>query len=210
MGCDIHSVIEVQQPNGAWQADLTRSPTPDKYSGRHYLRGPLVNCAICGGTGLSRTMVICKNCREDESVHLLELDRCLFGARTYEPVAAPCEGYCMGGKAHRAPLNDRNYTMFGWLAGVRYEPLDGFTIQDRGLPNDVTPETREYLSDEHSRGYYTLRELLEVDWDKVGREHDGSDPTGWHPATELLDAIKHMKALHTDPDKVRLVFDFDS
>lgn len=59
----------------------------------------------------------------------------------------------------------RNYMLFGVLAGVRedYEPIKPV----RGWPDDVSEETKEFGDDAdgHTYHWYTLRELLEYDWD---------------------------------------------
>lgn len=74
----------------------------------------------------------------------------------------------------------RNYDTFAILGNVRNGTGfagcvtgDGFNfIQDsRGLPNDVDKNTLTALSDEHSAGYVTARELIEFDWTQVSTHH---------------------------------------
>lgn len=60
---------------------------------------------------------------------------------------------------------DRNYTLFAFLAGVRnYDKLPSFGF-DRGLPKNVTEETKGLSDmwdcDGHTHGYCTLKELKE-------------------------------------------------
>lgn len=73
-------------------------------------------------------------------------------------------------------LGDRNYLLFACLADVRN---GGWAAQDRfvtplfagrGVPNDVTKATMKIIpkdSDYHSHTYFTLRELMETNWDAV-------------------------------------------
>jgi hypothetical protein len=56
----------------------------------------------------------------------------------------------------------RNYNLFGLLAGVRNRE-DNFSLKQRGLPFDVSPEVQqdaaEWYSDGHSHSYLYLHEL---------------------------------------------------
>lgn len=76
-------------------------------------------------------------------------------------------------------LADRNYCFFAILADVRngrgfagISTGDGFNViaEPRGLPKDVSMEIKrenDYWScDAHSHSYFTLKELLEYDWDQ--------------------------------------------
>lgn len=80
--------------------------------------------------------------------------------------------------------DDRNYQLFGILAGVR---TDSFVRIDgpRGLPHDLSAELREEhgdmaSTDYHSHSWFTLKELLAYDWTQVrelsgwvnGKEYD--------------------------------------
>lgn len=57
--------------------------------------------------------------------------------------------------------NVRNGTGFaGCLTGTQFVPI----TDNRGTPEDVSPEVRAVLSDEHSPTWLTLKELLEYDW----------------------------------------------
>lgn len=67
------------------------------------------------------------------------------------------------------PWQGRNYSLFAFLADVRnnheLKPLS----QPRGLPKDVSDDVKkesdEWGVDGHSHSYFTLQELLDVDWD---------------------------------------------
>ncbi|MBI5546485.1 MAG: hypothetical protein HY901_21600 [Deltaproteobacteria bacterium] len=64
--------------------------------------------------------------------------------------------------------NERRYSTFAVLAGVRnYDELQPIRTP-RGLPPDVSPEgtkrAAEWADDAHSHGWFSLRELLDFDW----------------------------------------------
>ena len=67
-------------------------------------------------------------------------------------------------------FNDRNYDLFGALAGVRLRHRAQLTDL-RGLPLDVTKEvakeSESWAEDGHSHTWYLLSELLAQDWDGV-------------------------------------------
>jgi hypothetical protein len=51
-------------------------------------------------------------------------------------------------------------------------------------------------SDAHSHSYFTLKELLDVNWDNY--------------QTEFMETIEKMKTIDDNPNKVRCVFFFDN
>jgi hypothetical protein len=68
------------------------------------------------------------------------------------------------------PYEERRYTTFAVLAGVRngdgYEPID----QPRGLPRDLSDEGRARTADDdgyHGHSWLSLQDLLDFDWTKV-------------------------------------------
>jgi hypothetical protein len=94
----------------------------------------------------------------------------------------------------------RDYHLFNVLsAGVRG---DGPSISEpRGVPDDASSAYR-YIVDQmdgdgHSHSYFTLSELLEVDWKKYDAEY-------------FTEIIEKMKKIDPDPDNVRCVFFFDN
>jgi hypothetical protein len=100
----------------------------------------------------------------------------------------------------------RNYYLFGILAGVRGNGGDfGPISEPRGIPSDVSRSVQVILddwgSDGHSESYFTLQELLDVDWDKYKKD-DWLD--------EFMDTIESLKKVDPDPNKVRIVFFFDN
>lgn len=102
--------------------------------------------------------------------------------------------------------NGRNYYLFGVLAGVRGD--DNIISEARGVPDDASyaykHEVERWDGDGHSHSYYTLDELLAVDWGKINTgEYDG-----W--LDEWLETIEKMKTIDPDSNKVRCVFFFDN
>ncbi len=95
----------------------------------------------------------------------------------------------------------RNYYLFGVLAGVRGQcavPMQ----RDRGIPADSTvcATDPEY---HHNPGWVSLSEILEQRaWHLDGPDYRDD------PVCGLSEQIKHLAGF--DPDRVRLVFYFDS
>lgn len=63
----------------------------------------------------------------------------------------------------RMPFDQRNYAMFGLLAGVRNYSAVEPIAEDRGLPDDCTQETREFLDWTHGNTWISLEELARID-----------------------------------------------
>jgi len=77
------------------------------------------------------------------------------------------------------PYRGRNYDLFAFLANVRNDGLITPLSEPRGVPKDISDDGRAFMGDDgesvdgHSHSYFTLKELLEVDWNqKIGQ-------TGW-------------------------------
>lgn len=100
--------------------------------------------------------------------------------------------------------NNRNYYIFSILADVRnsgeVEPLD----YPRGIPNDASIgylyKCGQWDSDAHSHSYFTLDELLNVDWSQYDSDY----------IEELMETIEKMKEIDDDPLNVRCCFFFDN
>jgi hypothetical protein len=97
----------------------------------------------------------------------------------------------------------RNYYLFSILANVR----SGGSIpisNPRGVPKDASyayrMELKKYEGDAHSKSYFTLTELLNVNWNN----YDKGD------LFEFLDSIESMKKIDANTDNVRCVFFFDN
>lgn len=129
------------------------------------------------------------------------------------------------------PFDNRDYSVFGFLANVRnYSDITPLS-KPKGLPEDMSAEVRSGCEDyDHSASWLTLRELLSVDYDapvedrRVTRQirpnvfHGGctAEPGGGTMTTlrEFLGTqfMSHLEILKTlgNPDDVRVVFWFDS
>ncbi len=96
----------------------------------------------------------------------------------------------------------RNYSLFSILADVRGNeiPLD----DPRGIPDDASYGYKymcaAWGSDAHSHSYFTLEELLNVDWSKYDE----------YCVSEFLETIEKMKKIDEYPLNVRCCFFFDN
>jgi hypothetical protein len=100
------------------------------------------------------------------------------------------------------PIQWRDYTLFGILAGVRNRSGNQPIAEPRGLPPDVSPEVfrlaEEFGDDGHSHSSLLLSEIL--GWEDGFPQWQGDE---WGKAIEI------MKKLG-EPDRVRMVFWFDN
>lgn len=131
--------------------------------------------------------------------------------------------------------NNRNYTLFGVLAGVRRRTTR-ITSECRGIPDDIDPRTiREYVESEnndgtlmggadgHSASWLLLSEIL--NWPVWVKPQDGADllrhfvgeyePELAEACSDflrcMLELQKYALEVHgVGPENVRLVFDFDN
>lgn len=114
-----------------------------------------------------------------------------------------------------APIDQRNYALFGFLAGVRSDVTpalhwlgerrgdDPFSPWARGTPPDCSAAMKEIMDDVdyHSHSWLTLGELR----------------TAWHAAQfsgegdefDLTDCIQQLEQRGGD-DEIRIVFAFDN
>lgn len=104
--------------------------------------------------------------------------------------------------------NGRNYYLFSILADVRNGYGDGYVeyiCETKGVPDDASIGYKHIVNmwggDGHSHSYFTLSELLDIDWDKYNKD-------GW--IDSFLSTIDRMKEIDSDSDKVRAVFFFDN
>lgn len=179
MGADIHFYVEIQQDDGTWE----KAP------------GVYEPCYACKGTGRANTLV-CAHCGNPEEDHVE--GRCLYHPSTLLLVPAPCRWSCENGQQLNNYFRDRDYDLFGFLAGVRGPPAPGFT-DVRGLPRDVSLDLKEmYDSGFHSATWYSLRELREFFVNRRRRFE-----YFWR-------ALQDIKKLHKDPHRIRAVMWFDS
>ena len=113
--------------------------------------------------------------------------------------------------------HSRNYFLFAILADVRNESFrNGFKIEPiskpRGVPEDscypIKYIVNEWAGDGHSHSYFTLKELLEVDWDKYCVKLIEEDRTHW--LDDFKKTLNKLKEIDPNPENVRCVFFFDN
>ena len=94
------------------------------------------------------------------------------------------------------PFRQRNYVLFSLLADVRNDgSIDPFD-EPRGVPDDVSSAgytfMHSYGVDGHSHTWYTLQELLDVDWDNVWKPEPGDN---WKPFERITKDIARLKMI---------------
>ena len=157
MGTDIHMAAEVRNDEGEWE----------------FIPGPIIDCWACDGTGMkikwngrvkvhsaTEPCMWCCTKPEDEEDHPFDRE---YTARRY---VGP-------GKVKDHWYSERNYTVFAILGNVRngsgfagvytHDPIP-FISDCRGVPDDVTKETLDALSNEHSATWCSLTEVMDYDW----------------------------------------------
>lgn len=100
--------------------------------------------------------------------------------------------------------NGRNYYLFSILADVRngsgVEPIN----YPKGIPDDASSGylymCNQWGSDAHSHSYFTLEELLNVDWSQYDSEY----------LEDFMDTLEKMKKIEEDTSNVRCCFFFDN
>jgi len=114
-----------------------------------------------------------------------------------------------------APIDARNYDLFGFLAGVRSnttpalywlgesDDADSYDEAQRGVPKDADASTRRLMEDEdyHSHSWLTLGELRQA-WTAAQLAGE----TEWF---DLTDCVQQLEARAGD-DAIRIVFAFDN
>lgn len=102
--------------------------------------------------------------------------------------------------------HDRDYLLFGILAGVRDRSLPPIA-KPRGLPADMSSEVRarseSYGIDGHSHSWLTLAELLAHDWS------DGLKDRYGRVRLFVSETLPRLEKLG-EPENVRVVFFFDN
>ena len=118
-------------------------------------------------------------------------------------------------------LDDRNYSYFYQLAGVRGRSNDRHYLSEpRGLPDDVSEgikqEYEEWGDDAHSASYATLQELItfvgEVKSKQLKELLLEEDTTDLSHMEKVIEYLKDKaKQEHTnDYNNIRIVFWFDN
>lgn len=110
------------------------------------------------------------------------------------------------------PYNGRNYTMFGVLAGVRYEPENGCIVTPRGIKADAATEVYEQWESEkeycHTAGWFTLAELRLAVKDK--ERYTKEERQSLKPLIHGIDFMVDASWEWADDMDVRFDFYFDS
>jgi hypothetical protein len=92
----------------------------------------------------------------------------------------------------------RNYTLFGFLAGVRESDKQHFNA--KGFPEDASKEVKkiwdEVKGDYHTPSYLTLKELQGVNWD------DPIVVSGMMEKGRITGLMKEAKKKHPDYGKI--------
>lgn len=100
----------------------------------------------------------------------------------------------------------RNYYLFSILADVRNYGSDKVKpiSAPKGIPKNASDGYKYTIGrwdgDGHSHSYFTLSQLMRVNWSKYNKD--------W--ISGFLETIQKMKELDPDPKKVRVVFFFDN
>lgn len=96
------------------------------------------------------------------------------------------------------PYDDRNYTLFAKLAGVRSDG-DYRICKPRGVPDDSSLfyqiKVNQWMGDGHSHSYFSISELLEHDFSNISENF-----------TKFIEGFKNKE----DINNYRIVFFFDN
>jgi hypothetical protein len=105
------------------------------------------------------------------------------------------------------PFSWRNYTIWGFLAGVRGTMIP--IVPPRGLPDDLSEEVRAHFhfpdsAFGHHQGWLSLAELLAFDYD---RPVEGQEPLRNLLGERYFETLRVLESCGP-PDRVRIVFLF--
>ncbi len=105
------------------------------------------------------------------------------------------------------PYIDRNYNLFGALAGVRHPYMDVISGL-KGLPNDVSDEicriSDDWGIDGHSHNYLTVKELIDSNYYKMTDKDLDGVGVGTYFFREVINSLLELG----DPENIRVVFWF--
>jgi hypothetical protein len=138
--------------------------------------------------------------RDNKLNELLENEPTIFRWVSVDKWKYDGDGWRINWEDHY--YDGRNYQLFSILADVRgdYSPI----VEPRGIPEDASTGYKymcdRWDGDAHSHSYYTLTELLNVDWEEYGDCYLG----------EFLQSIERMKEIDENTDNVRMCFFFDN
>lgn len=112
--------------------------------------------------------------------------RQVSGSDEWEEVDCPGDETCSRCHGHGRDMqwyHNRNYELFGILAGVRRPEMPRIS-DPRGVPGDVDVKTLGAAGWDHSLSWVTVREVLEFSWHKTA-EHSGLLPVFPEGRTEM-------------------------
>ena len=93
---------------------------------------------------------------------------------------------------------DRDYTLFALLADVKNYHNIKPICQPKGYPSNVSDQVFDFINywndDGHSHTYFTLKELIEIDWNNTIKEAGYMDNGQWKAFNQS------MKTLNPDYD----------
>lgn len=148
-----------------------------------------------------RDIQLDRNAKIEEIIEGIPVEERWVSADTWE---IDDNGYWVVSKILGPNSDNRNYYLFAILADVRNDGSIESIDYPRGIPHDCSSGysymTKQWGSDGHSHSYFTLKELLEVDWDLYQKEY----------ITDFLETIEKMKSIDDNHEKVRCVFFFDN
>ena len=107
---------------------------------------------------------------------------CMYDDECYDCRGGGCADCCQTGRDLQW-YGNRNYEVFGVLAGVRghdQEPI----VEPRGKPDDISDEVDRANVDSHSYSWLLLPEVLIYDWDQTWQDIGvlplrPQDASGW-------------------------------
>lgn len=114
--------------------------------------------------------------------------------------------------------DERNYSFFGALNGVRRPMANPLPFWNRGLPDNMSKGAAKWVNGDHSGTWCTLKELRE-NADAIRKhiddEYPGFDNTGgildqWLAIGEVMDNAHAWYDGESDGTLTRFVFNFDS
>jgi len=130
-----------------------------------------------------------------------------------------------GDRKTNSPFSWRNYNNFALLGNVRNgrgfagkRTGDAFKSisSSRGIPGDASQSyidlCQSWDGDGHSHSHVTLKELIECDYEQTREQGNSGDMITYRESVDetFFEIIENLKALHDDPEMVRVVFFFDN
>lgn len=158
MGCDIHVYVEKRNNQGKWELVKGVNPRIEDY--RDYAASAKEKGDI------ERYNEMTKKATEIESGEMLKKEVAWRKENGYEISNSDLDYYSPV-VAKDWLYENRNYNLFGILAGVREYSINPIS-EPKGMPSDlceyIKSECESWDCDGHTHSYYTFRELIDFDW----------------------------------------------